>query len=106
MRMTYSPGASGGLRSVAMADEENAPAGLSRRSVLKRGAVVGGAVVWTVPIVESITHKAAAASPVTPLKKVTITDEDTGKQVTCDASVVPGSNPTQYVISSCVEVTG
>ena len=38
--------------------------GLDRRSVLKRGAVLGGAMVWTVPAVQTIAGPAfAAGSP-------------------------------------------
>jgi LPXTG-motif cell wall-anchored protein len=38
--------------------------GLSRRDVLRRGAAVGGALVWTVPVVQSVTPSAfAAGSP-------------------------------------------
>lgn len=41
-------------------DEEQA-GGLNRRSVLKRGAIVGGAMVWTVPAVQSLAGPAFAA---------------------------------------------
>lgn len=38
--------------------------GISRRTLLRRGAVVGGALLWTTPIVQSIPHPAfAAGSP-------------------------------------------
>ena len=40
------------------------PRGLSRRDALKRGALVGGAVLWTVPAIQTITMTAAhAATP-------------------------------------------
>jgi hypothetical protein len=35
--------------------------GMNRRDVLKRGAMVGGALVWTVPVVQSIAGPALAA---------------------------------------------
>lgn len=35
--------------------------GLNRRDVLKRGAAVGGALVWTVPVVQSLASPAFAA---------------------------------------------
>lgn len=35
--------------------------GLDRRSVLRRGAILGGAMVWTVPTVQSIAGAAYAA---------------------------------------------
>lgn len=38
--------------------------GLSRRSLIKRGAAVGGALVWTVPVVQTLATPAyATASP-------------------------------------------
>lgn len=38
--------------------------GLTRRDMLRRGAVVGGALVWTVPVVQSVAPSAyAAGSP-------------------------------------------
>lgn len=38
---------------------------LGRRDVLKRGALLGGAVVWTTPVVQSLAGPAfAASSPV------------------------------------------
>lgn len=41
-------------------------AGLDRRSLIKRSAVVGGALVWTTPVVQSIARPAFAdTSPVT-----------------------------------------
>jgi hypothetical protein len=33
---------------------EQADPGLSRRSVIKRGAAIGGAVLWATPVVQSI----------------------------------------------------
>jgi len=35
---------------------------LGRRDVLKRGAILGGAVVWTTPVVQSLAGPAFAAS--------------------------------------------
>ena len=41
--------------------------GLSRRDLLRRGAIVGGTLLWTVPTIASITkaHVAAAHTPAT-----------------------------------------
>ena len=39
---------------------DETPDGLDRRSLLKRGAVVGGALVWTTPVVQSIASPAFA----------------------------------------------
>jgi hypothetical protein len=43
-----------------MTDTENG-GGLSRRDMLKRSAVVGGAVLWTTPVVQSLASPAFAA---------------------------------------------
>jgi hypothetical protein len=46
--------------------ENDDTAGFDRRSLIKRGAIVGGALVWTTPIVQSIATPAFAdTSPVT-----------------------------------------
>lgn len=37
--------------------------GLTRRDVLRRGAVAGGALLWAAPVVQSIRTPAYAASP-------------------------------------------
>ena len=40
------------------------PGGLDRRAVLRRGAILGGAMVWTVPAVQTLAGPAfAAGSP-------------------------------------------
>lgn len=41
--------------------EPTRPDGLSRRDVLRRGAMFGGALVWTVPAVQTIAGPAFAA---------------------------------------------
>ena len=48
-----------------MEDEEfNANLGISRRTLIKRGAVVGGTLVWAAPVVQSLSAPAfAAGSP-------------------------------------------
>lgn len=42
---------------------DDSKGGLDRRSLIKRGAVVGGALVWTTPLVQSITSPAFGATP-------------------------------------------
>ncbi len=43
-------------------------AGLDRRTVIRRGAILGGALVWTAPAVQTIAGPAfAAGSPCTPI---------------------------------------
>lgn len=48
-----------------MTDQGNHFEGLDRRTVLRRGAAVAGGV-WAVPVIESLTRPAAAASPAPP----------------------------------------
>lgn len=37
-------------------------AGMSRRELIRRGAIVGGAVMWATPVIQSLTTPAAALS--------------------------------------------
>jgi hypothetical protein len=52
------------------ARDSTAPAGLSRRALLKRGAVVGAAAVWTVPVISAVSmtpaHADSPSAPVGP----------------------------------------
>lgn len=41
-------------------DENESRQGITRRDALRRGAVVGGALVWTAPVVQSLAHPAFA----------------------------------------------
>jgi hypothetical protein len=43
-----------------MTEEVSERAGLTRRSLIKKSAIVGGTAVWAAPVVQSITHKALA----------------------------------------------
>ena len=53
--------------------------GLSRRSLIKRGAAVGGALVWTTPVVQSLGSTAyAATSPLEPCAIKICLDRDPG----------------------------
>ena len=42
-------------------DSTGSSGSMSRRDVLRRGAVVGGALVWTVPVVQAVSMQAAHA---------------------------------------------
>lgn len=44
-----------------MNDEEPRTTGFDRRTLLKRGAVVGGALVWATPVVQSLSGTAMAS---------------------------------------------
>jgi hypothetical protein len=59
-------GLSGGVcRGIVMKVREPSPTnsslGISRRTLLRRGAVVGGALVWTPPVVITLASPAAGA---------------------------------------------
>ena len=47
-------------------DGTRAPAPVSRREALKRGAVVGGSLIWAVPIVQTLVVAPATAQGVSP----------------------------------------
>jgi hypothetical protein len=46
-----------------VSEQDQDQTGLSRRSLIKRGAIVGGAAVWAAPVVQSFTSPAGAATP-------------------------------------------
>lgn len=50
---------------VTMAGDEG-PAGISRREALRRGALVGGAVLWVTPVVQSVGMSPAAGQTTSP----------------------------------------
>ena len=45
-----------------MPDDVNANLGISRRQLIKRGAIVGGTVMWAAPVVQSLTSPAGAVA--------------------------------------------
>jgi hypothetical protein len=49
-----------------MADEFDINVGLTRREALKRGAMLGGALVWAIPVVQTVGMTAAMAQTVSP----------------------------------------
>jgi LPXTG-motif cell wall-anchored protein len=54
----------GGLPTMDDARDDLDPGSLSRRAMLRRSAVLGGALVWAVPVVQSVSPAAfAAGSP-------------------------------------------
>lgn len=58
----------------------DASLGISRRTLLRRGAVVGGALAWTVPVVSTLAAPSAAAgTPADGLSFVAILVECQGK---------------------------
>lgn len=60
-----------------MHDEEfQANLGISRRTLIKRGAVVGGTLVWAAPVVQSLSAPAFAAG--SPACTYAITNDEEG----------------------------
>lgn len=58
----------------------DASLGISRRTLLRRGAVVGGALAWTVPVISTLAAPAAAAgTPADGLSFVAVLLECEGK---------------------------
>lgn len=46
-----------------MSDEVEMSSGISRRQMIKRGAIVGGTLMWAAPVVQSVTAPAFALYP-------------------------------------------
>ena len=61
-------GAAGVVMQVREPSSTDSSLGISRRTLLRRGAVVGGVLVWTPPVV--ITLASPAASAGTPVERV------------------------------------
>jgi hypothetical protein len=47
-------------------DVDAAAQGLSRRSVLKKSAIAGGAIIWAAPVVQTLGQGVASATPIAP----------------------------------------
>jgi hypothetical protein len=56
--------------------------GITRRQALKRGAVLGGALVWATPVVQVIGMKPAFAQTVSPACRITVVIEFGDVEVT------------------------
>lgn len=64
MSASVAIGLGGGIGIEGGPMSEEITEGLGRRELLRRGAILGGAVAWTTPVVQSLTGPAfAAASP-------------------------------------------
>lgn len=66
-----------------MQDEEfRANLGIDRRTLIKRGAVVGGTLVWAAPVVQSLSAPAfAAGSPLRECQVETCTSDGTTREI-------------------------
>lgn len=88
--------------------EELDQSGLDRRAVLRRGAVLGGSLVWTVPAVQSIAGAAFAAG--SPLCDASITGTSGGvcqkivytpTRACCDCVAANAALPLPLAIAFC-----
>lgn len=69
---------------------DDATEGLGRRDLLKRGAILGGAVVWTAPAIQTLAGPAYAnGSP--PVGE------------TCDAQICLSSSPASPCVPVCLD---
>ena len=88
-------------------NEEGGPGGLDRRSVLRRGAVLGGALVWTVPAVQTIAGPAFAAG--SPRCETSLTGRLNGRCATfhfqptelCCSCITNSGEALPFAISDC-----
>ena len=95
------------------ASAEETP-GLDRRNVLRRGAVLGGALVWTVPAVQTLSGAAfAAGSPLCTVEvrfidengaclKVTFTPSSTCCNCVATQQGPPNNHPLPIAIAVCI----
>jgi hypothetical protein len=83
---------------------------MSRRQALKRGAVVGGALVWTVPAVQAITmssaHAEAASAPPGPANGARPEPPAVGRDGTPPAPRAGGLSGGAPVIATAAVGTG
>jgi hypothetical protein len=82
--------------------------GLTRREALKKGAVLGGALVWTTPLVQAIGMRPAQAQEVSPVCQVLVTPIPGGDPICllfpaalCECLADCGPNPTAACVAAC-----
>lgn len=75
-----------------MNDVVNPALGISRRDLLKRGAVVGGALVWAAPVVQTISRSALAQTDGTPPPE----EPPGGQEISYLAFVLHNAGSTKY----------
>ena len=87
------------------------PGGTSRRDFIRKGAIVGGALVWAVPAVQSIGMRAASAQTVSPPDnppcdtQMTVNVAANGTSWSLgDDGVVPGRGTCDFVGGVCADV--
>jgi hypothetical protein len=77
---------------------------VSRRNVIKKGAVAGGALMWAVPAVQTIGNHAAwgqAAGTPAPTGKTLIVSVNGGGTAECELIPAGGNN---FLVGDCQEV--
>ena len=80
-----------------------ASTGISRRDAIKKGALVGGAVMWAVPAVQTVGNSAAwAQSAGTNGPADTLRIEVNGRTALCDLVPAGGGN---YIPTNCREIS-
>lgn len=69
----------------------DASLGISRRTLLKRGAIVGGSLAWTVPVVHTLaTPSASAGTPLDGISLVAVVLDKDGRHYRMKWEVVNG----------------
>lgn len=87
---------------------DQSPHGLTRREALKKGALLGGALIWTTPAVQAIGILPAQAQEVSPVCEIRITFgpleiciKTTPDVCACIAEC--GPNPTADCVAACLD---
>jgi LPXTG-motif cell wall-anchored protein len=88
------------------AREDLEPGSLSRRAMLRRGAVLGGALVWAVPVVQSVSPAALAATDGSPAVKPTKHGQKPDTEVLGDKLPRTGFPVAQTVAAGTALVAG
>jgi hypothetical protein len=85
--------------------------GLTRREALKKGALLGGALIWTTPAVQAIGILPAHAQEVSPLCEVRVSFGPPGSPIEICFRTTPdvcaciadcGPNPTGACVAECL----
>ena len=87
-----------------MRDEEfQANLGISRRTLIKRGAVVGGTLVWAAPVVQSLSAPAFAAG--SPQCSYAVTNNQSGGDCREFGVLTPSNSPANEGKDCCSSTT-
>lgn len=80
-------------------EEFNANLGISRRTLIKRGAVVGGTLVWAAPVVQSLSAPAFAAG--SPACSLAVTNNQTGDACQELGILIPADDASNQGLDCC-----